>query len=186
MSILEGVSCVSIGRCIAVGYRQPNPSAPFRTVAERWNGSSWSMMASARVSGLQNAVLNAVSCTGRVCTAVGSLGYRPLVERWNGRSWSVQRTPSGAPFAALNGVSCVSRTRCMAVGALTNRSFHSIAEGWNGRVWSLERTAAPPGGSVLWGVSCVTRMDCVAAGEGRKSPLLEHWNGRRWSIQATG
>jgi hypothetical protein len=186
MSVLEGISCTSPRRCIAVGYRQANPSDPFRTLAMRWNGISWSGMPTPATAPGQSAVLNAVSCTRHACTAVGGVGYRQLVERWNGRRWALQHTPAGAQNAALNGVSCPSAKRCVAVGALTGRGFRSIAEAWNGHRWSIQPTPAPASGSLLWAVSCAAQADCVAVGQRPKSPFIEHWNGARWSIQPTG
>ncbi len=184
MSVLNGVACTTPTRCMAVGYLQPNPASPFQPLAERWNGVAWSIVPTPGTPADQSAVLNAVSCTRRFCTAVGNVGYHQLVERWNGRRWSIQRTPNPAPYAELNAVSCVSRIDCVAVGALTNRSRHSIAERWNGRRWAIEPTPTPLGGSVLWGVACPSATQCVAVGQRGQSPLVERWHGSRWSIQS--
>jgi hypothetical protein len=184
-SVLNGVSCLSSTRCIAVGELTPNQFSLPHALAERWNGATWSILRTPRTTPFQSAILNAVSCTRHSCTAVGSLGYRQLVERWNGHKWSIQRTPSQAPDAALNGVSCTSRTDCVAVGALTNGTGQALAERWNGSRWSFEPTPTPAGGSLLNGVACVSHADCYAVGAHRRAPLVEHWNGVAWSIQAT-
>ena len=183
-SVLNGVSCSSVGRCFAVGELTPNQSSFSHALVERWNGSRWSSVPTPRTSPFVPAVLNAVSCPGRSCTAVGTLGYGQLVERWNGQAWSREPTPSGAPDAVLNGVSCVSRTDCVAVGAVTGQPGQSLAERWNGSRWSIKPTPTVAGGAVLNAVSCVSAADCVAVGEHSRLPLLEHWNGTAWSIQA--
>jgi hypothetical protein len=118
---LSEVSCISTNDCIAVGmaawgsYRAPN-SGP---VAERWDGTSWSIQTtpSPTASGLSG-----VSCTSTTaCTAVGFTDYNnaTLAEAWNGTSWSIQTTPNpaGATSVGLNAVSCTSATTCTAVGA---------------------------------------------------------------------
>jgi hypothetical protein len=129
-------------------------------------------------------MLNAVSCTGGSCIAVGSLGFRPLVERWNGRRWSIERNPKRAPDASLNGVSCVSPADCTAVGDQTNNTHQSVAERWTGGRWSIERTPTLASGSILWSVSCISAADCVAAGESGQTALIERSRGTTWSIQS--
>lgn len=185
MSVLNGVSCTSPVRCMAVGSLAPNQFSLPHALVERWNGAAWSIVPTPKTNPLQMATLNAVSCTAHSCMAVGAIGYRQLVERWNGRRWSIQPSPSGAPEATLNGVSCVTRSDCVAVGALTNGSAKSLAEGWNGSHWSIEATPTLAGGSLLNGVSCVSRADCVAVGSNRREPLVERWNGTTWSVQPT-
>jgi hypothetical protein len=182
-SVLNGVSCPSARRCFAVGELTPNQSSFSHALIERWDGSGWSTVRTPRTSPFEPAVLNSVSCTGRSCTAVGTLGYGQLVERYNGHKWSIQKTPSGAADAGLNGVSCVSRTDCVAVGGLTGQSAQTLAERWNGSSWSIERTPTLAGGSLLNGVSCVSARGCLAVGEHNRTPLIEHWNGTAWSIQ---
>jgi hypothetical protein len=184
MSVLNGVSCTSAARCIAVGYVEPDPSSAFRPLVERWNGSAWSIVSTPKTSPFEPAVLNAVSCAKGSCTAVGILGYRELLERWDGGKWSIQPVPKGAPDAVLNGVSCVSPTDCVTVGGLTNGSGQSIAERWNGSRWSIERTPTVSG-SVLNGVSCVSGRDCFAVRRQASGPLIERWNGATWSTQST-
>jgi hypothetical protein len=185
MSILNGVSCISDAQCIAVGYTQPNQLSAPSALIEQWNGAAWATVPAPHTSPVQPTLLNAVSCSGGSCTAVGSVGLRQLVERWNGRKWSIQRAPKGAPRAELNGVSCVSSTDCVAVGALTNNSHQSLAEHWNGSGWSIEPTPTPAAGSLLWAVSCPSAAECVAVGTRGGLPLIERSHGTRWSIQRT-
>jgi hypothetical protein len=184
MSILNGVSCTSAARCTAVGYAQPNALSPSRGLVESWDGTAWSVVHTPKTNPLETAILNAVSCTRRSCTAVGGVGLGQLVERWNGRRWSLQTTPKRVADAELDGVSCVSSTDCVAVGGLTNSSHQSLAERWNGRGWSVERTPTFAAGSLLWSVSCRSGADCVAVGEHRELPLVERWNGTTWSIRS--
>jgi hypothetical protein len=88
----QGVSCVSAGRCTAVGG-YTNRAGTFMTLAERWNGRRWAIQTTPKPTGAHSRTLYGVSCVsaGR-CTAVGAY-YNfagttevTLTERWNGRS----------------------------------------------------------------------------------------------------
>jgi hypothetical protein len=97
----------------------------------------------------------------------------------------------------LFGVSCVSRSFCLAVGSATTRAGPTVAppfaERWNGSRWTLVTSGLPKHGP-LYGVSCVTSAFCLAVGQfddqpgplsGSAGPLLESWNGSRWSGSTT-
>ena len=95
--------------------------------------------------------------------------------------WSVQATPKTQEGDTLYGVSCVSKTACIAVGGPdTAFSGGPIAERWNGRAWL--RQPLPGVGYRLDGVTCPSRTDCVAVGGGAGA-LVELWNGKKWSVQ---
>jgi len=204
---LIGVACTSATACTAVGSSIPNganlvnhPSPA--TLAERWNGSTWSIQATPGPPGAAPSILNAASCVSRsACIAVGNTSNSrgtslPLAQRWNGSTWSIQPAPSPADGGNLIGVSCPSRSSCLAVGGHGN-PFNEVprgtlAEQWNGTRWSIQPTPNPPGGGWwLTAVSCTSSSACTAVG-GRIEPpgkpqgtLAERWDGRRWRIQAT-
>jgi hypothetical protein len=182
MSVLNGLSCTSATRCIAVGYTVPNPVTLPRPLVEGWNGSAWSLMPAPRTTPFEATLLNAISCWRRACTAVGGIGTHQLVERWNGHTWSKERAAAGGNSAELNGVSCVSRADCFAVGTHTD-SRQAIAERGKGSRWSVEHTPKLAGGSLLWAVSCPSAGECMAVGSRGGLPLLEHWNGATWATQ---
>ena len=88
---LRGVSCTSSTACIAVG-KYVNASKEERTLAESWNGSSWSVQTSTNLEGKKYDVLQSISCTNATaCTAVGGAGPSgswadetvTLAERWS-------------------------------------------------------------------------------------------------------
>jgi hypothetical protein len=200
-SELMGVSCPSATTCTAVGD-YTNHAGTAVTLAERWDGSRWSIQRTANPTGALNSFLAGVSCaSATTCTAVGDYTNHasttvPLAERWNGSRWSIQRTPkpTGATFSELLGVSCPSATTCTAVGSFINRAGTSmmVAERWNGASWSIQRTANPAGAkdSELVDVSCASPTACTAIGDytnhaGTTVTLTERWNGTNWSIQAS-
>jgi hypothetical protein len=200
-SYLHGVSCSSSTACTGVGFYKNGSGIP-STLAERWNGTEWSIQATPNPSGATEAFLEDVSCSSSmVCIAVGwyktsSGPFATLAERWNGTEWSIQSTPnpSGATLSELRGMSCSSSTACTAVGWYKTSSgpYVTLAERWNGTEWSIQSTPNPNGAKLSWigGVSCPSSSVCTAVGEYNNSSgvtvtLAERWNGTEWSIQST-
>ena len=119
---LNGVSCVTSSFCMAAGSYVSSGAIP-QTLAERWNGTAWSIVASPNTSATQRNLLTSVSCiTSSFCVAAGYASNGPanqtLVEQWNGTAWSIVASPDTS--ASLNddlyGVSCVTTSFCQAVG----------------------------------------------------------------------
>jgi len=191
---LNAVSCSSPRACTAVGVFDNVPGTG--TLAERWDGTSWSIQASPNPAGALTSVLFGVSCPAATfCVAVGNYQNRAgrhaiLAEAWNGSSWSVMAAlpTAGARRSFLNGVSCASATACTAVGSYQTRSGRhvTLAERWNGTAWSLQPTPNRQFGGFLAGVSCPSPAACIAVGgDNNGLPLVEAWNGTSWSIPPT-
>jgi len=133
---LYGVGCYSTD-CTAVGsafYFEGSPeSSVTTTLAERWNGSKWSIEKTANPAGESqgNDSLYAVRCvSAKSCTAAGEYGDDadgspglPLIEAWNGSTWSQVTVPdpSHGNGSGFNGLTC-STTSCTAVGGEYNSS----------------------------------------------------------------
>jgi hypothetical protein len=102
--------------------------------------------------------------------------------------WAPQRTPdpSEPSGSALIGVSCRSRSWCMAVGGAGIKRGHMFAERWDGREWTLLRVPPPTGAgaTVLNDVSCKSTQECVAVGtmtkKGHMRALVERWDDGAW------
>jgi hypothetical protein len=197
---LSGVSCVSASFCTAVGYSVGSAGID-QTLAETWNGTSWSITPSPDTSATDDDYLSGVSCvSASFCTAVGySVGstgtYQALAETWDGTSWSVAAVPdpAGADDDYLSGVSCVSGISCTAAGHFLTASGYeqNLIANWNGASWSI--TASPDTSATdddyLSGVSCVSASFCNAVGSylsttsaGPQQALAEQWNGSSWSV----
>jgi hypothetical protein len=171
---LEGVSCITPRSCTAVGSSHFGEN----TLVESWDGTTWSVVPSPNPS--FSSSLGGVSCvTPRSCTSVGSSSNDPdhglwntLVESWNGTAWSVTPSPNPSPSPSstnfLYGVSCVSATRCTAVGSYFNSStgFNTLVESWDGITWSVIPSPNPSSSSSdgLGGVSCISGTSCTAVG----------------------
>jgi hypothetical protein len=193
---LFGVSCVNASRCVAVGFANTTSDGPSAsTLVEMWDGRHWSITPSPDVAAVN--VLDAVSCVAaNSCVAVGYsnntlYGYsiQTLVERWDGKKWSVVDSPNPGYSDELAGVSCVSRTRCVAVGGYQTGNYQTLVETWNGTYWSVTPSPNLPGTiNLLSGVSCTSAAACVAVGthhENISQTLVEQWDGTNWSIVAS-
>jgi hypothetical protein len=198
-SILGGVSCTSSTACTAVGW-YTNSAGTTVTLAEVWNGTSWSVQTTPNPSEATTSRLNSVSCTSAsACVAVGEYEYKSglsykmqaFAEVWNGASWAVTSVPNPAETtsSSLRGVSCTSSSACTAVGRYNNVT---LAERWNGTVWSVQSTPNPAeaSDSELRGVSCTSSSACIAVGEDHfPNPAGPHafsevWNGTSWVVKS--
>jgi hypothetical protein len=170
-STMTSVSCLSSTDCVAVGRAGNSVTTPV-ALAERWNGTSWTIQKTPAVSG--QSFLESVSCgAANSCIATGgiltSTGDVPLVEHWNGTSWVLQHFPS-AKNEGFGQVSCPSATSCTAVGTTTNSSGVPVATAahWNGTAWTLQHMAIPAGAIAtvpsLAGLSCPSVSVCEAVG----------------------
>lgn len=201
---LQSVSCTSPSACTAVGFFANSAAMTASPVAERWDGTGWSLQ-SVSIPELAPggaAWLYGVSCaTQRSCIAVGydnpqpgQAGFLvPFSERWNGTGWSVQRVPvpAGTTSAELTSVSCTAPTACTAAGSSSTNGFITsvpLAERWNGTAWSLQSVPVPraPSTPSLNGVSCATPTACTGVGTRFSSSegLAVRWNGSTWSVQS--
>lgn len=189
---LNSVSCTSSSFCTAVG-QYTSSSDNLATLAQKWNGTSWSITKSPDTSATQSNLLSAVSCTSTsLCVSggyySGSLGFdQVLAQKWNGTSWSKTLIQSaGTPSDNnLNGVSCAGTAFCMAVGAYSNgTNDQALAQKWNGTSWATVPSSTPQS-TDLNGVSCVSASFCMAVGSfwngTAAQSLTEKWNGSTWA-----
>jgi hypothetical protein len=184
---LFGVSCTSVGNCVAVGgYNDSsgNNQAMEATETDGVFGQAFEVSPP-----LAQAYLAGVSCTSTGnCVAVGS--YRDPLYRlqplevteaggtFKREIWTAPSNAASNPYAALSGVSCTSADNCLAVGHYLD-SFGSDSPGSLGTQEAMAATEsggtfeqatevipAPKGGwPELSGVSCISASDCVAVGD---------------------
>ncbi len=122
-NVFFAVSCSASNACTATGASATATGA-ISPLAERWNGTTWSVQTTPVPTGASASALLGVSCpSANACTAVGlSVGTdgaaQPLIETWNGATWSVQTAaiPTGSTVNALTAVSCTPADVCTAVG----------------------------------------------------------------------
>jgi hypothetical protein len=201
VSYFAGVSCSSRTSCAAVGHSGNSAGSTGTSLAERWDGRRWTIVATPNPPGTRVSFLSAISCTSvGACTAVGYAAHRSglaatLIERWNGSRWTIQQSPTPLTTASvqLTGVSCATSASCTAVGFFNAAGIDVIlAERWNGSRWSIERARYPAGARAarLAAVSCSSTRSCTAVGSfsnrvGVDVTLAERRAGERWSVQRT-
>jgi hypothetical protein len=201
---LESVSCASVMNCVAVGSFT-NTENVQKTLAEHWDGTSWTIQPTPNAAGYPLNLLRGVSCSSSTsCTAVGAYGESliriggSLAEHWDGTSWTIQLTPSGGTESfdspQFYDVSCASASTCTAVGyydAIGSSGYYTVrtlAERWNGAEWAVQSTPTPQEEGYFSGISCATSSACTAAGgynveeEGGWRTLIERWEGSTWSV----
>ena len=130
-SFLGGVSCTAATACTATGdYFNGTGQV---SLAERWNGTSWTAQATPNRVGATNTGLVGVSCpSASECVAVGAATQGHLTktdaEKWAGSAWKLQDPgiPAGSQESALVSVSCPATADCTAVGWYVNGSGEDI------------------------------------------------------------
>jgi hypothetical protein len=156
-------------------------------------------------TGVSAAILSAVTFSRWVSASVGDVGVlvhsgtiklkaakptRPSsVSPWttSGMGFNV---PSSYTNTQPAGVSCASRTECVAVGSdfeSADNQFTAVANIWQGQSWG-EMALAETSGVDLFSVSCPTSSFCLAVGrtefEGsQSSPVAEAWENGVWTAE---
>lgn len=192
-------TCLTASDCIAVGAISEGP------LAMRWNGTTWTQMATPKPESTGISRLRDVACSAaNACTAVGGIRIggqdtEAFAQRWTGAEWSLQSLPSppDAPNVSVGSVSCPTATMCVAVGSHSNGgglfTGKPLAMLWNGTTWTVLPTPLPPGAisAGLAGLSCASATSCMAAGfhgvalgQGVR-PLVMRWDGSTWSTVDT-
>lgn len=162
-------------------------ATPAFAVSSSWNVSvvPWS------TPGPSAQQLNAVACPAPgTCFAVGSeTGVSgqgaPLVESTSGHGWTYTVLPLFP--GDLLGISCTSKTACLAVGSAKQGA---IVERYNGAHWTV--STLPDSTKVTFrAVACASRSRCIVvgsrnggAGEPATVPAADTWNGVRWKVDS--
>ena len=181
---LTGVSCTSATFCLAVGAA--GPTSQRVTLAQKWNGTSWTMRTSPDPGTATNG-LSAVSCpTTTFCMAVGFTAdtaspEQTLIVKWNG-SGLASVTSANKGNDALDAVSCTSSTFCMAAGYYSVTEFdQTLAQKWNGTRWTLVTSPDKgTGNNELNGISCASTAFCMGAGDYRTAASLDRTLIEKW------
>lgn len=194
---LRDVSCASATSCVAVGQRDAGSEYP---EALSWNGTAWSATDLPYDGDAPEIFVNAVSCpSAGYCLAVGVSfdGYdqAPIAYTLVNGTWSRVLLPALSTQGNLAGVSCVSATRCTAVGAVVvgpGLLDRALVGTWtNGSISFSELPSTDANGQALSGlgrVSCTT-TGCAATSETAynlgvtSSPLMAVGSGSEWTVE---
>ena len=196
-NLLEGVSCVSVSWCVAVG--ESSDGNVSQTLIQVWDGTSWSIQVSANTSPTEDNDLFSVSCLSAIsCVAVGEVyngqWLQTLIQVWDGSTWTIQASENSSTTEInyLFDVSCLSGTFCVAVGAFMRGGWNQpMAQVWDGSSWTMQSipTFSATEDNFVEGLSCVSASMCVAVGAHSINggtvyqPMIQVWDGSNWSIQ---
>ena len=177
-SIFTSVACWRATACLAVGYSLDASSD--QPLAERWDGSSWSLLTPAAPAGSADTELSGVACPSPSgCIAVGrtyasgGAPAQPFAESWDGNAWKLMTSPapSGVAGSFLSSVSCPTASTCEAAGEsylATAGDSETLVERLAAGTWTIETSPDQPGvtTSLLSAVACPAPSgSCVAAGQ---------------------
>ena len=193
-SVLFAVSAVSATNVWAVGYYDP-PGAVFaHAFVVRWNGSTWSQVATPSPPG-QNRPLVGISMSsasngwaiGTTAQATGKVSA--YTQHWNGHSWVPSRSTlsPGRYRNDLNGVSMVSASNVWAVGQYQQepRDAYALLEHWYAGSWHRVTVAHLANQVRLLGVDGDAPDNVWVVGYTTlgsvQTALLLHWNGHGWA-----
>jgi hypothetical protein len=188
-SVLESLTCYTAADCLALGDADNSTKGSGYFFAERFNGTSWSMVPAQNAQQFNmgnDSGLFEIACPSQTdCLAVGAaLGYTHgqmgadfpggVAEHWDGASWSALKpTPQldGANLV-MNGASCTSAKNCwVALGfpSILGPLNHDIPIAhWDGSHFSVSTLTTK---GFLAGISCLPEKGatwCVGLGEGPK------------------
>jgi hypothetical protein len=201
---LTAVTARSATDAWAVGfYKGPARHNGRIMLAEHWNGTAWSQVATPNVQFFDEKLL-AVSGSGTSDVwAVGSTNQtgfattNPITAHWDGTGWTIVSTPptTGTAKSILAAVVDLAPGNVWAAGR--SRDGHALVEHWNGAAWSIVGTPdpVPPAGSTfagatLTGISATSASDIWAVGSFSAAhgtvvdtfTLTEHFDGARWKV----
>jgi hypothetical protein len=201
---LAAVSCAAKDICVAVGNYIENKTDSYRPLAERLNGSTWSLIpAPAPMGANGNSEFTGIDCPAPAsCEVVGNVGYNDTLQKvfaygLSGSTWTFhhQVNPGPDPGNTDDAVSCGAPEACTSVGSAYVVQEFVLAEYWNGSTWVRQATPAPDNrpDNTLYDVSCDAGSSCVAIGESwrvnqQNGHLVaarvraEVWNGTSWSL----
>ena len=153
-----------------------NKADTYRPLAERLNGSTWSLVSTPAPMGANgNSEFTDIDCPAPTfCEVVWNVGYNDALQNvfaygLSGSSWTYQHqvNPGPTPGNTDNAVSCSDPDACTSVGSAYVVQEFVLSEYWNGSTWVRQSTPAPANrpDDTLYGVSCDGGSFCVAVGE---------------------
>jgi Fibronectin type III domain len=175
---LDGVSCVSVTECTAVGQ-----SGGVGAYATESTGT-WGAVDTLAEASTPEAALNSVSCASATsCSGVGVNGDDvPIFASDFDGTWDVTPVFASAFDAQLNGISCVSATQCTAVGVIGVSDANSrpaYVRETSGGIGDLTQLPVVGEGQ-LDAVSCTSASVCTAVGNDSSGPIYVRESAGTW------
>jgi hypothetical protein len=185
-SQLVGVAAVSPSDVWAVGSAKTG-KAPWRTVIEHWDGTSWTVVPSPDPArgGCASDQLVGVAASAQSAWAVGDGCGTAFVLRLENGQWQIM------PGAASTGESLAAVAVTPGSGAwiVGSADDHPLIRRWNGTGWTTVPAPSPAGmrDVSLSGVTVLSASSAWAVGQARygahgSETLVERWDGTSWTL----
>jgi hypothetical protein len=190
---LTGVDALSTTNAWAVGSSLTSTSR--KSLIQRWNGTSWTIVSSPNPGTLGNSLLGVEAAAPNDIWAVGwknsGGGLRSLLLHYDGTGWT-----EGAPVPkvgtgdnVLTDVSVVSNDDIWATGYYVDGAQHkTLTLHYNGTTWSyVPSPNGADGTDILMGIDASSPTDAWAVGFEYRAALkhyvasTQHWNGSGWA-----
>jgi hypothetical protein len=166
-----------------------------KTLIERWNGTSWSVVSSPNPSTFSNSLLDVAAIGPNDVWAVGwklsPQGLRSLILHYDGTAWTAKSAvPTvGTGDNVLTGISAVSANDIWATGYYDDGAQQkTLTLHYDGSSWSSVPSASGGDGvSILRDISAFSPSDAWAVGLEYRASVkhyvasTQHWNGSTWS-----
>jgi len=186
---LYGVATTGSTSALAVGYSRQTAYTSARTLAVKWDGSSWRTTVTPNPGSTDNVLYGVAALASDNAWAVG--GYydasgvgRPLITHWDGTRWSLVDAPRpSTSFSILQSVAASGPNDVWAGGyASLNGRYSTLLMHWNGAAWSV--VPSPNVGTKanrIRAVAVLPTGEAWAVGDSQTSLIL-HWDGVSWSV----
>ena len=192
---LFGVKTLSTTNAWAVGQYFASSQPFLRTLIQRWNGTTWSIVPSPNPDAAKNLLTDVDGASAGDVWAIGNMGDDGyggtavgLVTHWNGSAWSnvdvsalfADNTLSGYEFSDV----VVAGNDVWVVGTGFHRSLFAMVPfslRWNGQVWQRSIMTGAPG-TGFNGVAAISSSQVYALGG---STGIARWTGTSWTAETT-
>jgi hypothetical protein len=196
-NMLTSVDALSGTNAWAVGSSRTSPSpgteAVRKTLIERWNGTSWSVVESPNPASFGNSLLGVAAVGPNDVWAVGwkisDQGLQSLILHYDGTAWTETAVPTvGTGGNVLTDISAASANDIWAAGYYDDGTQQkTLTLHYDGSSWSsVPSASAGDGVSILMDISASSPSDAWAVGFEYRDPLkhyvatTQHWNGSTW------
>lgn len=191
---LSGVKTFATTDAWAVGAYSTAAAPSTRTLIQRWNGTSWSIVPSPNPDPSRNQLSDVDGAAAGDVWAIGNRGddgyggtVAGLVLRWNGSTWSNVDVAGAFSDGTLSvprftDVVAVSGNDVWIVGTAFHLGLFAMVPfslRWNGSTWQRSvMTSAPNSG--FDGVAAISGSQVYAVGGG----LVARWTGAAWAAES--
>jgi hypothetical protein len=193
---LTSVDALSSTNAWAVGSTLTATSR--RSLIQRWNGISWTIVPSPNPGSLSNSLLGVAAAGPNDIWAVGwknsensGDGLQSLLLHYDGMGWTEEGTVPkvGTGDNVLTGISVVSNDDVWATGYYVDGTqYKTLTLRYNGTTWNhVPSTNGADGTSILRGINAFSPTNAWAVGFEYRAALhryvasTQHWDGSGWT-----